>query len=74
MARGSYSWVLDMLPSVGHPEGGGGSLPIRLGGHYPDESLVMELPLLAGNGSSIDLPFLGCGVRQNSQGTAMVAV
>ena len=28
---------------------------------------AMELPLLAGNGSSIDLPFLGCGLRQISQ-------
>ena len=28
---------------------------------------AMELPLFAGNGSSIDLPFLGCGLRQNVQ-------
>ena len=34
---------------------GWGSLPIYLGGHIPAESLVMELPLFAGNGSSIDL-------------------
>ena len=64
----SYSWVLDMQPSVGHPQGVGGvSLPIHLGGHSPAESLAMELPLLAGNGSSIDLPFFRCGLRPKSQ-------